>query len=123
MNMSMQEWFCILPKVHLVGWSDCAANKNRIRSSTHREAAFAAAAAFTTIVPVIFALFWIISLIMSSISASKMNSMIADGSFAKLSVEERDFIPKIGSAASFTFWMPGVNIITSSVFAHRMRSL
>ena len=123
MNLSMQEWFGIPAQSTLSRMERLRRKQEQDQELNPSGSPFAAAAAFTAIVPVIFALFWIISLIMSSISASKMNSMIADGSFAKLSVEERDFIPKIGSAASFTFWMPGVNIITSSVFAHRMRSL
>lgn len=82
--------------------------------------------AYVSGLPVILAILWIVSLILTAVSATKMNSMIADGTFVsgeKIKKDDLDFIPKIGSAASFLFWMPIVNIITSSVFAHKVRML
>ena len=82
--------------------------------------------AYVSGLPVILALLWIVSLILTAVSATKMNSMIANGTFVlgeKITKDDLDFIPKIGSAASFLFWMPIVNIITSSVFTHKVRML
>ena len=73
------------------------------------------------LLPLIMAMLWMISLIMTGVSASKMNRSIETGKLASLPDVDRDFIPKIGSAASFLWWMPFVNIITSGIFTHKVR--
>ena len=73
------------------------------------------------LLPLIMSLLWMISLIMTGVSASKLNTSILTGKLAALPEADRDFIPKIGSAASFLWWAPFVNIITASIFTHKVR--
>jgi hypothetical protein len=82
---------------------------------------FEAAAGGALAFPLIMMVLWIISLIMTAISMSKMNTGIAANGLVKLSPADRDILPKIGTASSFLWAIPFVNIIISSIFTHKVR--
>ena len=73
------------------------------------------------IINIVLFLLLILSLILTAVSASKLNSNIISGTdpFKKMSFPKRDSLVKLGSASQFLWWMPGINIILASIFTHK----
>ena len=73
------------------------------------------------VIPLVITLMWILSLILTAVSAAKLNdNMIRiTKPFEAIPFAKRDVLIKLGSAAQFLWWMPGINIILASIFTHK----
>ena len=70
----------------------------------------------------LFLIFWVAALVMSIWAASKFAKWNANDKIRFLAPQKRATIVNLISSSFALFWMPGVNIILSSVLTHMVRT-
>ena len=89
------------------------------RTSSAMEAAAGAAMA----IPIIFMILWVTSLIMNTISAVKLNTLIGKNALGNVSAAKRRKLVDLMAASFALFWSPVINIGLASAFTYEVRTL
>ena len=72
-----------------------------------------------TLLPLVMMLMWMISLIMTAVSASRYNAAVS----AHTLPSNVGSLPQIATASSMLWYVPFINLIMSSIFTHKTKGL
>lgn len=114
------EWmgFPSFPRM-LKSYMEPSEQKNELSGS--QSAAVETVSIAALILPLLWMIMWIVSVALTAMGMSKLNAGIARNRLSGLSAADADMLPKLGTASSFLWMSPFVNIILSSIFMHKVR--
>jgi len=104
-----------------MGLDKSTTKKTKNNLSGSQSAGLEAAAGVALVLPLLWMIMWVVSVTMTAVGMFKLNAGIAKNRLAGLSTADADMLPKLGTASSFLWMSPFVNIILSSIFMHKVR--